>query len=49
MAVVEARNLSKVFKQGELGAVNNVHLETREGEFLVLLDLPVPARLRSCA
>jgi multiple sugar transport system ATP-binding protein len=37
MAVVEARNLTKVFKQGELGAVNNVNLETREGEFLVLL------------
>jgi len=37
MAVVETRNLIKVFKQGELGAVNNVNLETREGEFLVLL------------
>ena len=37
MAVVETRNLSKVFKQGDLGAVNNVNLETREGEFLVLL------------
>jgi multiple sugar transport system ATP-binding protein len=37
MAVVETRNLVKVFKQGELGAVNNVNLETREGEFLVLL------------
>jgi multiple sugar transport system ATP-binding protein len=37
MAVVEARNLTKVFKQGELGAVNNVNLETLEGEFLVLL------------
>jgi multiple sugar transport system ATP-binding protein len=37
MAVVEARNLTKIFKQGELGAVNNVNLETREGEFLVLL------------
>jgi multiple sugar transport system ATP-binding protein len=37
MAVVETRNLTKVFKQGELGAVDNVSLETREGEFLVFL------------
>lgn len=37
MAVVETRNLTKIFKQGELGAVNNVNLETREGEFLVFL------------
>ncbi len=37
MAVVETRNLSKVFKEGELGAVNEVNLETREGEFLVFL------------
>jgi len=37
MAVVETRNLSKVFKEGELGAVNDVNLETREGEFLVFL------------
>jgi len=37
MAVVETRNLTKVFKQGELGAVNEVNLETREGEFLVFL------------
>jgi multiple sugar transport system ATP-binding protein len=37
MAVVETRNLTKVFKQGQLGAVNNVNLETREGEFLVFL------------
>ncbi len=37
MAVVETRNLTKVFKHGELGAVNNVNLETREGEFLVFL------------
>jgi multiple sugar transport system ATP-binding protein len=37
MAVVETRNLTKVFKQGDLGAVNNVNLETREGEFLVFL------------
>jgi multiple sugar transport system ATP-binding protein len=37
MAVVETRDLTKVFKQGQLGAVNNVNLETREGEFLVFL------------
>jgi multiple sugar transport system ATP-binding protein len=37
MAVVETRDLTKIFKQGELGAVNNVNLETHEGEFLVFL------------
>src|SRR6266699_5745603 len=37
LAVVETRSLTKVFKEGELGAVNNVNLETREGEFLVFL------------
>jgi len=37
MAVVETRELTKVFKAGQLGAVNNVSLETREGEFLVFL------------
>src|SRR5438309_960134 len=37
MAVVETRSLTKVFKEGELGAVNSVNLETREGEFLVFL------------
>src|SRR5262252_9107940 len=37
MAVVETRGLTKVFKRGELGAVNNIDLLTREGEFLVLL------------
>jgi multiple sugar transport system ATP-binding protein len=37
MAVVETRNLTKVFKQGELGAVNDVNLVTEEGEFLVFL------------
>ncbi len=37
MAVVETRGLTKVFKQGEQGAVNNVNLVTREGEFLVFL------------
>jgi len=37
MAVVETRNVTKIFKEGELGAVNNVSLATREGEFLVFL------------
>ncbi len=37
MAVVETRNLTKVFKEGELGAVNDVNLTSREGEFLVFL------------
>src|ERR1700757_3862858 len=37
MAVVETRKLTKAFKQGELGAVNEVDLVTREGEFLVFL------------
>jgi len=37
MAVVETRNLTKVFKEGDVGAVNNVNLQTREGEFLVFL------------
>jgi multiple sugar transport system ATP-binding protein len=37
MAVVETRNVTKVFKEGELGAVNNVNLVTQEGEFLVFL------------
>ncbi len=37
MAVVQTRDLTKVFKEGELGAVNDVNLETREGEFLVFL------------
>jgi multiple sugar transport system ATP-binding protein len=37
MAVVETRNLTKVFKEGHLGAVNHVSFETREGEFLVFL------------
>jgi multiple sugar transport system ATP-binding protein len=37
LAVVETRNLTKVFKEGELGAVNDVSLATREGEFLVFL------------
>jgi len=37
MAVVQTRNLTKVFKQGEQGAVNDVNLEGHEGEFLVFL------------
>jgi multiple sugar transport system ATP-binding protein len=37
MAVVETKHLTKVFKKGELGAVNDVSLQTAEGEFLVLL------------
>src|SRR5216683_6768194 len=37
MAIVETRNLTKIFKEGELGAVNDVNLVTAEGEFLVFL------------
>src|SRR5215467_10700666 len=37
MAIVETRRLTKVFKKGELGAVNDVDLVTNEGEFLVFL------------
>ena len=37
MAVVQTRDLTKIFKEGQLGAVNNVNFETREGEFLVFL------------
>src|SRR6202035_1247699 len=37
MAVVETRSLTKVFKHGELGAVNDVDLLTKEGEFMVFL------------
>ena len=37
MAIVETRKLTKVFKEGELGAVNDVSLATEEGEFLVFL------------
>src|SRR5262245_64449211 len=37
MAIVETRGVTKVFKQGELGAVNDVNLVTHEGEFLVFL------------
>src|SRR5437660_10509809 len=37
MAVVETRDLTKIFKEGQIGAVNNVSLATEEGEFLVFL------------
>ncbi len=37
MAIVETRNLTKLFRKGQVGAVVNVNLESREGEFLVLL------------
>jgi multiple sugar transport system ATP-binding protein len=37
MAVVETRKLTKVFKRGSAGAVVDVDLLSREGEFLVLL------------
>src|ERR1700730_9396746 len=37
MAIVETRDLTKVFKQGQLGAVNEVDLLTNEGEFMVFL------------
>ncbi len=37
MAIVQTRALTKVFRQGSVGAVVGVDLESREGEFLVLL------------
>src|SRR5215468_4162003 len=37
MAIVETRGVTKVFKAGTLGAVNDVDLVTEEGEFLVFL------------
>ena len=37
MAVVQTRGLTKVFRKGQIGAVVDVSLESREGEFLVLL------------
>ena len=37
MAIVETRAVTKVFKVGTPGAVNNVDLVTEEGEFLVFL------------
>ncbi len=47
MAVVQTRDLTKVFKEGELGAVNDVNLETREGEFLVFLGPSGSGKLRA--
>ncbi len=37
MAVLETRRLTKVYKSGNEGAVNEVDLVSREGEFLVFL------------
>jgi multiple sugar transport system ATP-binding protein len=37
MATVETRKLTKLFRKGQIGAVVDVDLESREGEFLVLL------------
>src|SRR5881409_2237059 len=37
MAVVQTRGLTKLFAKGNVGAVVDVDLESREGEFLVLL------------
>src|SRR4029434_11042599 len=37
MAIVQTRALTKTFRQGSVGAVVDVDLESREGEFLVLL------------
>jgi len=37
MAIVQTRKLTKLFKKGDPGAVVDVDLESREGEFLVLL------------
>jgi multiple sugar transport system ATP-binding protein len=37
VAVVETRKLTKIFKQATEGAVNDVDLVSREGEFLVFL------------
>ncbi len=37
MAIVQTRGLTKRFKKGGVGAVVDVNLESREGEFLVLL------------
>ena len=37
MAIVQTRGLTKLFRKGDVGAVVNVDLESREGEFLVLL------------
>src|ERR1700756_5879612 len=37
MAIVQTRGLTKLFKKGDVGAVVNVDLESKEGEFVVLL------------
>ena len=37
MAVVRTRGLTKLFRKGQVGAVVDVSVESREGEFLVLL------------
>jgi multiple sugar transport system ATP-binding protein len=37
VAIVQTRKLTKLFKKGDPGAVVDVDLESREGEFLVLL------------
>ncbi len=37
MAIVQTRGLTKTFRKGDAGAVVGVDLESREGEFLVLL------------
>src|SRR5262245_20754829 len=37
MAVLQTSALTKTFAKGQVGAVLGVDLETREGEFLVLL------------
>ncbi len=37
MAIVQTKGLTKLFHKGEVGAVVGVNLESREGEFLVLL------------
>jgi len=47
MAIVETRSLTKVFKQGEPGAVNNVNLA--KASSWSSLGLPAPEKLRGCA
>jgi multiple sugar transport system ATP-binding protein len=37
MAIIQTRGLTKTFKKNQVGAVVDVDLESREGEFLVLL------------
>jgi hypothetical protein len=45
--VVETRRLTKVFKKAEEGAVNDVDLVTRDGEFLVFSALRARGSPRS--